>query len=33
MRRPELLERRSLSEQERRLLEEFRRDYESGSEE
>jgi tRNA (guanine37-N1)-methyltransferase len=33
IRRPELLERRDLSEQERRLLEEFRRDYESGSEE
>jgi tRNA (guanine37-N1)-methyltransferase len=32
-RRPELLERRDLSEQELRLLEEFRRDYESGSEE
>lgn len=33
MRRPELLERRALSEQERLLLEEFRRDYESGSKE
>jgi tRNA (guanine37-N1)-methyltransferase len=33
LRRPELLERRGLSEQERLLLEEFRRDYESGSKE
>lgn len=33
MRRPELLERRGLSEQERLLLEEFRRDFESGSKE
>jgi len=33
LRRPELLERRGLGEQERLLLEEFRRDYESGSKE
>ena len=33
LRRPELLERRGMSEQERALLEEFRRDYESGSKE
>ncbi|HET9701167.1 MAG TPA: tRNA (guanosine(37)-N1)-methyltransferase TrmD [Burkholderiales bacterium] len=33
IRRPELLERRGLSDQERLLLEEFRRDYESGSKE
>jgi tRNA (guanine37-N1)-methyltransferase len=33
MRRPDLLGRRDLSEQERLLLEEFRRDYESGSKE
>lgn len=33
MRRPELLEQRDLGDQERRLLEEFRRDYESGSKE
>ncbi len=33
LRRPELLERRGVSGQERQLLEEFRRDYESGSKE
>lgn len=33
LRRPDILERRGLSEEERSLLEEFRRDYESGSKE